>query len=149
MLYRPPSAKPQVMLTTSGEAERHARRWSLEDRLSDPDPAAGTENNHLPVGILCAENQQFGGEPCDVLGSEIADADNQRAYQRLWFVVRDLGARPHDPIGPDVDADLVGRVARPGKGLDFDDLAYPDVETGKIVVGCLGLQLSHIADLGR
>ena len=121
----------------------------LEDRLSDPDPAAGTENNYFSGGILSAENQQFGRESRDVLGSEIADADYQSAYQRLWFVVCDLGARPHDPIGPDVDTDFVGRVARAGKGLDFDDLAYPDVETGEVVVGCQGFQLSHVEDLGR
>ncbi len=125
------------------------RRWSLEDRLPDRDFAARAENNHIAGGILRAENQQFGGEPSDVLGSQIAHTNDKRADQRLRLVVRDLCARPHDPIGSHVDADLVGRVAGPGKRLDLDDFTRTDVETGKIVVGCLGLQLSNIADLGR
>ena len=119
----------------------------LEDRFSGPDLAAGTENNDLPGGVPCAENEQLGSEPCDVLGPEITDADDERADQGARFVVGDLGARPHNPIGSDVDADLVGRIAHPRKGLDFDNPAYSNVETSKIVVGRQCFQLSHIGPL--
>jgi hypothetical protein len=57
-----------------------------------------------------------------------------------------LGARPHDPIGADIDRDLIGGVASSGKGLHLDDLADPDIETEEIVVGCLRFQLDHVED---
>jgi len=50
----------------------------LEDRRSDRDLAAETKHDHFPVGILCAQNKQFGSEARDVLRAEVADAnDNQ------------------------------------------------------------------------
>jgi len=131
------SSKPQGVLPCCAKSEGQCLQ--LEDRLSDRDLAAGAKHDHIPVGILRAQNEQFGSEARDILRAEIADTDDERADQRLRFVVGDLSARSHGSFGSDVDAYLVGRIARPGKGFDLDDPANPDVETGEVVVGSLGL----------
>ena len=78
-----------------------------EDRLADRNLAARAEQDHLTAGVLGAEDQEFRGETRDVLRPEIADAHDQRADQRRRLVIRDLRARSHDPLGADIDADLV------------------------------------------
>src|SRR5829696_2111167 len=110
-----------------------------KDRLADRNLAARGKDDHVAVRVLCAEDQQFGREARDVLRREIADAHDQRAEQGRWLIVRYLRARPHDPVGTDVNADLKGRIARAGKRLDVHDLADPNVEACEIVVGGLGL----------
>src|SRR4029079_18712565 len=115
-----------------------------KDRLADRNIAARAEHDHVAVRVLGAEDQEVGCEARDVLRTKIADAQYQRAEQRRRLIVRDLRARPHDPVGTDVDADLVGRMAGAGKRLDVHDLADPDVETGEIAVGVLRFQRRHL-----
>src|SRR3981189_1383893 len=52
---------------------------ALEDRLSDGDLAAGSENDYFTVGIFFGQNRQVGGESRDVLWPKIANTDDVRA----------------------------------------------------------------------
>lgn len=58
-----------------------------------------------------------------------------------------LRARPHDAVGPDIGANLPGRIACAGERLDIDDLPDPDVEMGKIVVALVVSGMSQSQQL--
>lgn len=87
------------------KSKKEISQRTLEDRLSEPDLAARTENDHFPVGILCAEDQQLGGESRDVIGTKVADADEERA-------------RPAPPVRSSRYARCADRVVVPALGAE-------------------------------
>ena len=102
----------------------------------------------VALGVLGAQQQQLGRKPGDVLGSEIADADNQRPHQVFRAIMGDLGTRPHRPIRADVHPYLVGRLPRLRKRLDFEDSPDANIEAVEAIVFRQGFECRQMTSPG-
>ena len=94
--------------------------------------AARRQQNDPAVGVGSAKDQHFGNEAGDVARREIANADHQRAGQRLRRIVGNLRARPFVTEIAKIDPDFPRRIARFRKRLYLDNASNTHVNARKI-----------------
>jgi hypothetical protein len=111
---------------------RLVRRRRFGERLADPVPrgdgAVRAEKDDGAVGVVDAEDEDFGLEAGDPPGREIDHAHDSGADEFLGRIGGDLGACHPFAEGAQVEADLVGRTAGRRELLDGRDQGRTDVD---------------------
>src|SRR5207245_9175927 len=83
-----------------------------------------------------AQGEHLGKEVRDLAGREVDHRQHQLPHKiGLFVVLRDLRARRFHAELTEVDAQLVGGLARFGEVVDLHDPADADVDLGEVVPG--------------